>query len=353
MKSKVNRILLVVLFFFVVILVTLLYLLSPVSSEDKDISFVVTEGESLSEIASNLRKEGLIKSKKFFLGYVVLKNSKQIYAARYDLNTNMKLSEIVSTLKDGGHNADEITITFKEGLNARQVAKLISEETDNNYEDVLNFFSDTAYLDELIKKYSFITKDIKNKNLYYPLEGYLFPDTYNFNSKSVSVKEIFNTMIENFDKHIKKYEKSIKNSGYSTNQIITMASIVELEGLDKNSRKDIAGVFYNRLKNGMSLGSDVTSYYGVRKDMTSDITQSELDDNNLYNTRLSTMAGKLPVGPICNPSLVSIEAALKPSKHDYLYFVADKNGKVYLTKSYETHNKVIADLKSKGLWFEW
>ena len=160
-------------------------------------------------------------------------------------------------------------------------------------------------------------------------------------------------MIENFDKHIKKYEKSIKNSGYSTNQIITMASIVELEGLDKNSRKDIAGVFYNRLKNGMSLGSDVTSYYGVRKDMTSDITQSELDDNNLYNTRLSTMAGKLPVGPICNPSLVSIEAALKPSKHDYLYFVADKNGKVYLTKSYETHNKVIADLKSKGLWFEW
>ena len=193
MKSKVNRILLVVLFFFVVILVTLLYLLSPVSSEDKDISFVVTEGESLSEIASNLRKEGLIKSKKFFLGYVVLKNSKQIYAARYDLNTNMKLSEIVSTLKDGGHNADEITITFKEGLNARQVAKLISEETDNNYEDVLNFFSDTTYLDELIKKYSFITKDIKNKNLYYPLEGYLFPDTYNFNSKSVSVKEIFNS----------------------------------------------------------------------------------------------------------------------------------------------------------------
>ena len=65
------------------------------------------------------------------------------------------------------------------------------------------------------------------------------------------------------------------------------------------------------------------------------------------------MAGKLPIGPICNPSIVSIEAALKPTKHDYLYFVADKNGKVYLTKSYETHNKVIADLKNKGLWFEW
>lgn len=353
MKSKNNRFLLAILFFFVIVLIALLYLLSPVSSEDKDVSFIVTDGESLSEIASNLRKEGLIKSKKFFLGYVVLKNSKQIYAARYDLNTNMKLSEIVSTLKDGGHNADEISITFKEGLNMRQIAKLISEETDNSYDSVIDLSSDSKYLDELINKYSFITKDIKNKNLYYPLEGYLFPDTYNFNSKSVSVKEIFNEMIENFGKSIKKYEKDIKKSGYSMNQIITMASIVELEGLDKSSRKDIAGVFYNRIKKGMSLGSDVTSYYGVKKDMTSDIMQSELDDNNLYNTRLSTMAGKLPVGPICNPSLVSIEAALKPSKHDYLYFVADKNGKVYLTKSYETHNNVIADLKSKGLWLEW
>ena len=134
-------------------------------------------------------------------------------------------------------------------------------------------------------------------------------------------------------------------------QIITMASIVELEGIDKTSRKDIAGVFYNRLKNGMTLGSDVTSYYGVKKDMTSDITQSELDDDNPYNTRLSTMAGKLPVGPICNPSIVSIEASLKPSKHDYLYFVADKNGKVYYSKTNSEHEELINQLKSEGLWF--
>ena len=353
MKSKLNLFLGITLALFVIVLIIILYLLSPVSNEDKDISFIVTEGESLNEIAHNLKKEGLIKSEKFFLGYLVFKDAKQIYAARYDLNSNMKLSEIVYNLKNGGHNADEIVITFKEGLNMRQVAKLISEETDNSYEDVMSVMYNSAYLDELVKKYSFITKDIKNKNLYYPLEGYLFPDTYNFTSKSVSVKEIFGVMLDNFGKHIKKYEKSIKKSGYSVNQIVTMASIVELEGIDKSSRKDIAGVFYNRIDNKMSLGSDVTSYYGVKKDMTSDITQSELDDNNPYNTRLSSMGGKLPVGPICNPSETSIEAALKPSKHDYLYFVADKNGKVYLTKNYETHNKVIADLKNKGLWFEW
>lgn len=353
MKNKKNIILLVLLIILILVFAITMYLLSPGSSESKKVSFIVSDGESLHEIAHNLKKEGLIKNEKFFLGYLVIKDSRHIYAAKYDLNTNMKLSEIVKELKTGGKNADEITITFKEGLNMRQIAKLISKETSNSYQDVINFSSDQKYLDEVIKKYSFLTKDIKNPNIYYPLEGYLYPDTYNFSSKEVSVKEIFNTMLDNFDKNIAKYQSSITKSGYTTHQIITMASIIELEGISKDSRKDISGVFYNRLKNKMSLGSDVTSYYGVKKDMTSDITQSELDNNNPYNTRLSTMAGKLPIGPICNPSSVSIEAALKPTKHDYLYFVADKNGKIYLTKSYETHNKVVADLKNKGLWLEW
>lgn len=112
-------------------------------------------------------------------------------------------------------------------------------------------------------------------------------------------------------------------------------------------------MFYNRLNSKMSLGSDVTTYYGAKKDMTSDLTQSELNAINGYNTRADKMEGKLPVGPICNPSLESIKATINPSSHDYLYFVADKNGKVYLTKDYETHNKVILDLKNKGLWYEW
>lgn len=353
MKNKKNIFLAILLSILIIVFIIILYLLSPSSSKEKEVDFIVSDGESLHEIAQNLKKEGIIKSERFFLGYVLIKDARHVYAAKYNLNTNMRLSEVVKELKTGGKNADEITITFKEGLNMAQIARLIAKETSNNYEDVLATSSDTKYLDEIISKYSFLTKDIKNTNIYYPLEGYLYPDTYNFSSKSVSVKEIFNAMLDNFDNQISKYQNDISKSGYSTHQIITMASIVELEGIDKDSRKDIAGVFYNRLKNKMSLGSDVTSYYGVKKEMTSDITQSELDNVNPYNTRISSMAGKLPIGPICNPSLVSIEAALKPTKHDYLYFVADKNGKVYLTKSYETHNKVIADLKNKGLWFEW
>ena len=338
--------------FCILTILFLLYVLGPSSSKSEEVSFVVTEGESLRDIAHNLKDKGLIKSDKFFVGYAVIKDAKGIYAAKYELNKNMKLSEIISILRTGGKNMNEVTIRFNEGLNMTQIAKLISEKTDNNYDDVLKVASDENFVNGLISKYWFLTADVENKQIYYDLEGYLFPDSYNFYRK-VSVEDIFIDMLDNTNKKLEKYHDKIQKSGYSVHQILTMASILELEGLDKNSRKDIAGVFYNRMKKGMNLGSDVTSYYGIQKDMTSDITQSELDSINGYNTRLSSMGGKLPVGPICNPSLSSIEAALNPNKHDYLYFVADKNGKVYLTKSYETHNKVIADLKNKGLWLEW
>lgn len=351
--KKRNIFLTIFLVINIIIIGLLFYFLSPVSTKSEDKTFIVSDGESLTEIAENLEEKGLIKNDKFFLLYVVAKDAKEIYAARYDLNTNMSLSEIVKTLKKGGKNTNEITITFKEGLNIRQIAKVIAKETNNKEQDVLDFANNEEYLDELIKKYWFITKDVKNSEIYYALEGYLFPDSYNFSSKQVTVKEIFDEMIEGMNKNLEKYQKDIKKSDYSTHEILTMASVIELEGLDKSSRKDIAGVFYNRLDKNMSLGSDVTTYYGVKKDMTSDVTQAELDAVNGYNTRAANMEGKLPVGPICNSSIESIEAALKPSNHDYFYFVADKNGKVYLTEDYDTHNKLITDLKQKGLWFEW
>ena len=120
--------------------------------------------------------------------------------------------------------------------------------------------------------------------------------------------------------------------------------IVELE----NSRE----AFINRLNNGMSLGSDVTTYYAFKVDMGDrDLTAKELNTENPYNTRATNMVGKLPVGPICNPSKEAIEAVFNYKETDALYFVADKNGKVYFTKTNEEHNKMIKTLKSEGLWF--
>ena len=102
----------------------------------------------------------------------------------------------------------------------------------------------------------------------------------------------------------------------------------------------------------MEIGSDVTTYYGIKVDMSErDLYQSEINETNAYNTRSQAMKGKLPAGPMSTVSINSIEAALHPKETDYLYFVADKNGKVYFAKTISEHNQNISTLKSQGLWY--
>ena len=100
----------------------------------------------------------------------------------------------------------------------------------------------------------------------------------------------------------------------------------------------------------MNLGSDVTTYYAFNQAMDKDLTSEMFNTYNPYNTRSSAMAGKLPVGPICNPSIESIMASINPTKSDYYYFVADKNGNVYYTKTSSEHSAKVKELKEKGDW---
>jgi UPF0755 protein len=156
------------------------------------------------------------------------------------------------------------------------------------------------------------------------------------------------------EQKLDEYKSQITGLNISVHRLITVASIVELEASNVLDRPDIASVIYNRIKNNMSIGSDVTTYYAIKVDMGErDLKQSELDAYNPYNTRGPNMRGKLPVGPICNPGIDSIKAALNPSTTDYLYFVADKNGKVYFAKTDSEHNSIIQKLKSQGLWYSY
>ena len=161
-------------------------------------------------------------------------------------------------------------------------------------------------------------------------------------------------MLDQTNKVLTKYKNEISNSEYTVHEILTMASIVELEGNNAENRPKIASVIFNRLKNDMSLGSDVTTYYAIKVDMGErDLYAKEINTYNAYNTRGPNMNGKLPVGPIANSSEESIKAVLNPDKSDYLYFVADKNGEIYFSKSNEEHESRITDLKKKGLWYEY
>ena len=356
--KKKFKIMLVIVAILLIGIATLLgtfcYFKSPVSNDKKEVSVVIESGSTISDIATLLKKEGLIKNEAFFKLYVKLKNVSNVYAAKYYFSPSMNLDKIINTLKKGGVNENEISITFKEGINIRNIAKLIKENTSNSEEDVYKILKDEKYLNSIIEKYWFLTNDIKNSKIYYSLEGYLFPDTYRFNNKDVSVEEIFNKMLDQMEKELSKYRNDIEKSKYSVHELITLASIIELEGANSNDRKGVAGVFYNRLEDNWNLGSDVTTYYAVKINMSDrDLRKSEINDcTNKYNTRCTSLIG-LPIGPISNPGIESIEAVLNPTKSDYYYFVADKTGKTYFNKTYEEHNKTIQTLKNNDMWFEY
>lgn len=359
MKKLANIALLLLAFFLTLIIgLGIVYKIgiSSVDKNDKDTILVeIKEGSSTSDIAKTLKEKGVIRNDFIFKVYAKINNVNDLKGGYFELNKSMNVEEIVDKMRKGDTvDPNSIIVLFKEGLNIRGIAEVISEETNNTEEDVYALLEDETYIDKLIDKYWFLSDDIKNVNIYYPLEGYLFPNTYTFKDKDVSVEEIFTTMLDEMEKVLNKYEDDIENSEYSVHEIMTLASMAELEGISLEDRKNICSVFNNRLDNDMSLGSDVTTYYAFKVDMGErDLKTSEINTYNAYNTRGPNMNGKLPVGPIANPSKEAIEAAIYSAKTDYLYFVADKNRKVYFTKTVADHDRKVQELKDQGLWYEW
>lgn len=327
----------------------------PVNTKDvKQCEIEIKSGMSTEKILNVLHENGMIKNVFASEIYIKLNNVKGLQAGKYSLSSDMSLIEILEQISSGKIVDETINITFVEGKNMRWVAKTIAENTDNTEEQVYELLQDKQYLQTLINKYWFLTDDILNENIYYPLEGYLWPDTYKFENRSVSVKEIFYTLLNKTEKVLEENKTQIQNSKIGIHRILTIASIVELEGRDEQSKFEIASVIYNRLKNNMSIGSDVTTYYGIKVDMSErNLYKSEINTYNPYNTRGPNMEGKLPVGPISMVSKESINAVLNPAQTDYLYFVADSNGKIYFSKTYEEHQNIINNLRQQGLWYEY
>ena len=325
------------------------YNISPVDiSSNANIEVVIPEGMSTNNIAKTLKDKDLIKSEFFFKVYLRLNNVNSLKASTYLLTKSMSLDEIVNDLEKGTANEDVIRITFREGETITDYANLIAESTNITSEEFINTTKDQTLLSTLINDYWFLTDEILNEDIYYPLEGYLFPDTYEFAKDNLTSEEIIRTLLDEEESKLEPYKEQLMDT--NIHSIITLASIAELEGVKDEDRKLIISVFNNRLELGMNLGSDVTTYYAFNEEMDSDLTSEMFNTYNPYNTRSSEMAGRLPVGPICNPSISSIEAAINPEVSDYLYFVADKNRNVYFTRSASEHEAKVQELKENGDW---
>ena len=327
--------------------------IGPVDAKsDKTIMFEVKNGWGINQTLNELEDKDLIKSAFMAKIYVKLNDINSLYAGNYKLSKSMSLSELIDALSTGENIENEtITVTFVEGKRFPYYVSKISETFGYSEDEIYSKVNSQEFLDSLIKDYWFITNDILNKELYYPLEGYIYADTYEF-KKSSTIEEVFAKMLDQMEVKLNMYKEDIDVSGKSVHSLLTMASVIELEAVTPEDRLLVAGVFYNRLDASDSLGSDVTTYYGVKKDITDKLYQSEIDKCNAYNTRGNCNKGVLPVGPIATSSESSIIAAISPTKTKNYYFVADTHNKLYFAETKSGHDKNIIDLKNKGIWPE-
>lgn len=354
--KKISRIVLIVIITIFLLILALIgyffYALTPVnSSSDEAVTFVLESGWGSNKVADELEKQNLIKNALIFKIYVKLNHADSFQAGTYNLTRSMNASELIESFVNGKNVIiNSVTITFVEGKRFPYYAKKIVDEFGYSYDEIIAKTSDPEYLNKLIKKYWFIENDILNEDLYYPLEGYIFPDTYQF-KKEATIEEIIEKMLDGMDEKLSNYKKEIELSGLKIHDLLTLASMVELEAVTPEDRLVLAGVFNNRIKSGWTLGSDVTTYYAVKKEMTESLTMSDLNGCNAYNTRGVCVKG-LPVGPICAPSYSSITASITPDETEYYYFVADSHNKLYFGVTESDHQKNISDLKKQGLWPE-
>ena len=319
---------------------------SAVDKKDKtEVLFTINNGDSRNTIISNLKKAGLVKNKLSGTIYINVHRGFNLQAATYSLNRSMSLKEILKKFDKGEKydNRVAVNLKFVPGKRlvdyAKTIADFINEYQDPAVEvtadDVIAIINDKEYIKELINKYWFLTDEVLDDEIYYALEGYLQPETYQFYT-TATVKEIIERMLDTTDKKLSPLKEDIKKSGYTVHEILSAAGIIEKEANSYEDRQKVSQVIYTRIAKGMNLGMDVTAYYAAKVEQTKDNPYMYAWNflPSKYNTRNKNNLG-LPVGPICNPSLSSIKAALNPSDTNYVYFYADINtGKVYFSEDY-------------------
>lgn len=297
-------------------------------------------GSTASGIGKILEDNGIIKDDKVFKYYVKLKNEADFMAGNYELTPSMKMSEIISQLKTGKVIKQEVfKITIPEGKQLKQIAEIIAEKTSRSHDEVFSQLNDPAFVKAMMEKYpDVLTEEILNKDILYPLEGYLFPATYSFYEENPSLEKIIMEMLNKTKSVLGEFAGKMDDSNVPPHKLLTMASLIEEEATEKADREVISSVFYNRIEAGMPLQTDPTVLYakGTHKDR---VLYKDLEIDSPYNTY---KVKGLPPGPIANSGTMSIEAALNPKETDFFYFLATADGDVVFTKTLEEHNTMKA-----------
>lgn len=334
--------------------------IQPIGTGKNEKLIQVVQGETSEGVFTKLEKENLIASASISKIYMRLFGSDTIYAGQYRLNDGMSLNEIIKYISNAENGQIETnTLTVGGGDWAKTIAgKIEAIYPDYKAEDTINLWNSKEYIEELSVDYSFIKpEELASKDIKVKLEGYLYPETY-FINKDATLDEITRTMLDQFKKVVyNPFKEEFENNanGYTINEIVTMASIVQFEAGAVKDMKMIARVFENRQQAKMKLESSATVCYGLYDKFDSIMScESNPTLDSPYNTYLHE---GLPPGPIMNPSKEAVQAVLEPaeefenhgqSKPDkdagsYYFFAADiyhkseYPGAVYYTKTLEEH----------------
>lgn len=310
--------------------------IGPVSKSNQAVKVTLASGESVSSFANDLQQRQLIRSATAFIVYDKLHpRFANIQAGTYALRPNMGVPDILQIVASGQVVLDSKAVTIPEGYDIQDIAQTLQAEDICSASAFLTAVKHDAF------NQSFLSSLTGRLGVTYPLEGFLFPDTYDF-TRHENPDDVINEMLNDFVRRVMTQSniQAMKADGLTLNQVITEASLVQNEAQVEVDRPLIASVINNRLKLGMPLQIDATVDYALGHHVTF-VTDAETQNTKSpYNTYLVT---GLPPGPIDSPGLESIEAVLHPAKTNYLYYVArgDGSGRHYFAQTYaqQLHNE--------------
>lgn len=322
LKLAKNNYLFVGICLVVIILSLRFFVLSiPVHVDQENIKITIPKGRNLSQITEQLQEREIISNPKSFVlaAHLMFKN-KSLKAGFFNLQRVKNYRSLIRTLSTS--QVHSVRITVPEGYQVKQIARLLAGQLNFAYNEFMHYMNDTTVLRQL---------GIESPSL----EGYLFPDTYDFNDSDnplIVIQKMVNRFHEMVDDSIRN---AIRTSNRSLHEVLALASIVEGECMIDNERSLVASVYANRLRKRMRLESDPTIQY-IIPDGPRRLLKTDLDIDSPYNTYRKR---GLPPGPINNPGIKSIIAATWPAKTDYLYMVAIGDGTHSFTNDYDSFLK--------------
>jgi len=303
-----SKIMLFVALVIVLVAATISFLLMPplVFPENKIIT--IEKGAYLDEVADQLAREGMIRSQTLFaICSRLVGGEKPITAGTYLFKEPTPACAIAIRIARGVSGAPSVRVTIPEGMTNQEIAEVLSKSLSNFNR---NIFFET----------------------YYSQEGYLFPDTYFF-SPGATTEDVVMKMRANFDTKLAPLAREVEASGRALCDVVTMASILEKEATTAEDRTLVSGILWKRMSIGMPLQVDATFMYLLGK-KSSELTLGDLQMKSAYNTYQNK---GLPYGPIGNPGIDSIRAAIHPSSSPYLYYLSDNDGVMHYAKTFDEH----------------